>query len=1042
MSDSESAAGHIRALLLDYAIEHITTDYIQFTEQAVSDLWRQYLHPILAVDPNSLILPPDPFDTLTRVYALPSLAPFQEKFHSTPNAVQYIKKVLAQNPKKPPSTTAALEEHPPETHVPLYRPISPVLSARARRETPRLGAKLFSESLPTSHARFLRAQAIDPVGIDSVVEEHVKQDDVLDVAWRLRQDQREGVRARLLGVLTQTKEYKNRHLDFVSRPESPPLRNRDYEPHFLPIFPRRRRVGSGVREGDPPPSGLRDIQSLPGVILPRVKVEEIEPELHSQHMVVINGWNAVQSSPSPTPSPQSSHEDQIDQLWSSPDTTPPPPIRPTKMDVIQIPRVKRIGGQRTKPDPIGSASSLGSFLAPHIKVPPAVTRLSPDACDSMIGSAGSTGDATEKDEFDLAINELYGQRQEPGDWILKEKVDEERQLLMEVPILAPPNNHAPNALFLPTHFRDLVAPSKSQAQQLPKHVYQFLKKAKGMASFYVELSWLPIPAKTRRPTHAEILTVEALIDESMPALPVQALLDNSFAPDAFGGDTWCSRYSKCCFEETSPSLNLDVGRCEIVLARKERRRAAGLFDDLKDTEILSDPLVEEDRTTKRPRLEDFDDSGIAFDFPDPDLQSPLSSLAADAAVCPSMLLDGQGGHSVEYGANFSSMPSQQHERYDNGEFLALSFGSAQPTQPLHDAHSDETYASMFEPHHSALVNDTATSTPLPEIATHSLGIFEFAKLRAKKITVPPALLPETAQVHVPIESPANLLPDDMYDRNTVSLPSTWDPPRSQHRYMVSMDVVQRQGLVRSLRSQACCVDLVERESLVSVDVVLDPHSAIVFSNLLTLPSECVDLVQRIAEESWRYSRLFVVLNAYPAAYAYHSKSGNASRESELFAYTPPVLKALRKFRRDLDILEGSGHKRKECIVQHGFANTVNDAALFVRYFGNFVEANDDSGGAIWGDREWLEDDVPEGETDLAAADGMNLFASFVILCQIGIEEFLELTPEERLAKFAGFVGVERMVLLNEVIERRLAALEPSESDVEMVGSVDGSGMNV
>jgi hypothetical protein len=51
----------------------------------------------------------------------------------------------------------------------------------------------------------------------------------------------------------------------------------------------------------------------------------------------------------------------------------------------------------------------------------------------------------------------------------------------------------------------------------------------------------------------------------------------------------------------------------------------------------------------------------------------------------------------------------------------------------------------------------------------------------------------------------------------------------------------------------------------------------------------------------------------------------------------------------------------------------------------------------------------KGEQDLAAADGMNRFAAFLILCQIDLGDFLELTPDARVEKFGAFVGAERMV---------------------------------
>ncbi|KAJ7702248.1 hypothetical protein B0H17DRAFT_923713 [Mycena rosella] len=111
--DSEYALrAHIRQLLLNYAVAHITTDYIQLTEQAVTDLWSQYLVEIPTADPHSLLLPTDPFETLTRIHGLGSAEPFLEKFQSTPSAVQYIKKLRLIKPQsgKPKSDRVVFEE--------------------------------------------------------------------------------------------------------------------------------------------------------------------------------------------------------------------------------------------------------------------------------------------------------------------------------------------------------------------------------------------------------------------------------------------------------------------------------------------------------------------------------------------------------------------------------------------------------------------------------------------------------------------------------------------------------------------------------------------------------------------------------------------------------------------------------------------------------------------------------------------------------------------------------------------------------------------
>jgi len=49
------------------------------------------------------------------------------------------------------------------------------------------------------------------------------------------------------------------------------------------------------------------------------------------------------------------------------------------------------------------------------------------------------------------------------------------------------------------------------------------------------------------------------------------------------------------------------------------------------------------------------------------------------------------------------------------------------------------------------------------------------------------------------------------------------------------------------------------------------------------------------------------------------------------------------------------------------------------------------------------------EESMAAADGMNRFAAYVILCQITVDDFLEMVPEERITKFGPFIGNDRMV---------------------------------
>ncbi|KIY44333.1 hypothetical protein FISHEDRAFT_25448, partial [Fistulina hepatica ATCC 64428] len=71
--------------------------------------------------------------------------------------------------------------------------------------------------------------------------------------------------------------------------------------------------------------------------------------------------------------------------------------------------------------------------------------------------------------------------------------------------------------------------------------------------------------------------------------------------------------------------------------------------------------------------------------------------------------------------------------------------------------------------------------------------------------------------------------------------------------LACMELIQKRALVRILRSDACAVELVERETLEGVDMILDPHTAIIIFPLLSLPSQCDTLTQRLCEVSWCYA---------------------------------------------------------------------------------------------------------------------------------------------------------------------------------------------
>jgi hypothetical protein len=257
----------------------------------------------------------------------------------------------------------------------------------------------------------------------------------------------------------------------------------------------------------------------------------------------------------------------------------------------------------------------------------------------------------------------------------------------------------------------------------------------------------------------------------------------------------------------------------------------------------------------------------------------------------------------------------------------------------------------------------------PEIASRSLGIAAFAQLRARKVSLPIALpVSESVAVTAP---PADLpqgqqkTPQEIFDRETLRLPDDIMVPSSVHRYLASMDLIQKHALVRALRSNECAVELVERQSLDGVDLILDPHCAIIFLSLFVLPGRCDAYVAQVAQQSWHFSRILVVFEAYPEQRALRSRRHEPHRaSSDPYAYTPPIVKAIKKFRRDVNIAEGCGTKCAGTRVEYAFANTVEEAALFTRAYGDLAELRDETQGMIWGAREWLSVDFSEVGVDL------------------------------------------------------------------------------
>ncbi|KAI6140726.1 hypothetical protein BKA82DRAFT_106067, partial [Pisolithus tinctorius] len=276
----------------------------------------------------------------------------------------------------------------------------------------------------------------------------------------------------------------------------------------------------------------------------------------------------------------------------------------------------------------------------------------------------------------------------------------------------------------------------------------------------------------------------------------------------------------------------------------------------------------------------------------------------------------------------------------------------------------------------------------------------FIGLRNKGIVPLPASppdRPETPHMQAALvlaESPPQKTPDEVIDQNTVLLPPHWIDATTAHRYMASLSMIQRRAIVQELQGNACRVILAERYFLGGCDIIVDPGQAIIFAPLFALPAQIEAFAERISSESWRYDEILVVFEAFPSARSYRANDKSGDRGGlGLNAYTPPILKAVRRLRRIVSIAEGCGTKDNRCSVIWAFANTIEEAAKVVRCFGEEASAKAEQGGAgvLWGAREWLEEEEMESEADLAGVDGMNAFAAFIMLYGRTLEDVLDMS---------------------------------------------------
>lgn len=356
---------------------------------------------------------------------------------------------------------------------------------------------------------------------------------------------------------------------------------------------------------------------------------------------------------------------------------------------------------------------------------------------------------------------------------------------------------------------------------------------------------------------------------------------------------------------------------------------------------------------KRRRLGDFSPAVDSL------LGSPLGSLDPDRIhhpVLPPMVESTSlRGAEILDDRRFPQFPPAPQD------VRVLSDVASRPRDPVRPNLPDTTH--YFDPP----VAEQATELDHAPATGRKREIAGFLALRGVRLDAPPAATTTTVEIvadnppptqTLPVPQPlSTAVPPDLVDENTIQLPAANSWPVSRHQYLTSLDLLQKHALCRCLSDDPAAIDLIEREFLGGVDLILDQDTTILFIPLSTIPSECEGLISGISDISWRYSHILVIFEAFLISQAF--SDGEENRIAS-FTFTEPISKSVKKLKRSLAIADGVGTKAADCSVSWGFARSIEEAAGLARVYGDMAEIRDQTGGLLWQERWWLGEREAEG----------------------------------------------------------------------------------
>ncbi|KAF8325460.1 uncharacterized protein EI90DRAFT_3156983 [Cantharellus anzutake] len=988
------------------------------------------------------------------------------------------------------------------------RPLSPPLVSRqTARNTPLLtldAAKSRITLFPKNHRNMMMACFLKPVGVTAILDDDTLKnaDEELSREIDHHPDEtryaeplksslpnitRPGISGGSIPLAVQ---------DFLFHPDSPPIMVP--RPITPPLFPRDSdplRKRCGIPHSSPPSTParapglserLRNLESparrsravsafpeLVGKFVPRVKLEDFETNLTRENMAVVDGWTAyvpaaadfVASDP-PVPSliadqsaddPESDDIDEI--LWEQ----SPQPEKPffstmvaeSRMDNFLIPRVQKRGfgsASLIQSDEVRKRLRLEDTIVPFGKTsqehtPEAnVTSSISEALtkdEISVGQPVSDNDEGYFDTFDSEIRNVYplgdnsDKRRKFNPYAIimdvpLEDEDDTGTLLLKVPLLPEPNAR-PVRIPQLTGFKDLLAPpsikglpkSHGVDNSKSKNVIR-LAKVQDLAPLNIELSWSPFVTGTKVLTHMDAADI-SMDDFDGDEIELNRIVMAAQAIQPKQRWRQVDELDDLTLSKTRSGLLRSLGG--FLLTRAERcqlsarsgvlsQLSKGRNDLVSSSPQTTGPMTAQDVTkTQLPK--------VADDCPARDMRPPNSSISTPSN--PILVMESRTSlqrHSIEQTLNLAVPSATQKESI----FVAGRI-SITPT----DSNSSAVAAYRSEPAASLVARFRQLQDP---------SIVYEPRVDTAPTTLSPSTRVREAPAHVD-PSPTSV-PSEMIHPNSLLIPQHWITPSQPHRYMVSLNLIQRRAVTAALCSHTCNITLAERDRLWynskidsssavkllpdGPDVLIDSHTAVLLITLASIITVEGGLRQLLETLSQSFTRVLIVFEAYPKSKACHVESPESTKADHVLnMFTPPVLSAFNRWRRLLDISVAIDSINTQCKVDWVFARTPKEAAEFIRLLGDHTEEHTDAvlRPHLWDSREWVLEDPTLEECDLTMFPGMNCFCSAIILSRTTPEEFLDFAPLEREQAFGPLIGHKRITAVNEELARREAQLSSS-----------------